>query len=87
MPSVPLPDKPDEVELGEETVKKMLTELMLEIELETITGTSVDFIRSLNSYFHQKGRLSPKQQFYLRKHYVKAFPDVLGTGGDGGESA
>jgi len=50
------------------SIKAMLDDLMLEIDLETVKY-SEDFIKSLNDQFKQKGILSDKQEIALRKVY------------------
>ena len=67
----------EEESLDEATIKRYIQELTLEIQLETIKGNTADFIKSLAGYYKAWGRLSPKQQFYLKKSYLRAFPDHL----------
>ena len=50
------------------SVKAMLDDLMLEIDLGTVRF-SEDFIKSLNTQFRQTRTLSEKQELALRKVY------------------
>ena len=54
--------------LSNVSIKAMLDDLMLEIDMETLKY-SVDFVKDLNRFFKERGFLSEKQETALRKIY------------------
>jgi hypothetical protein len=54
--------------LSQVSIKAMLDDLMLEIDIGALRY-GVDFIKSLNDQFKDRGSLSEKQEAALRKIY------------------
>lgn len=54
--------------MSQVSVKAMLDDLMLEIDIDALRY-SVDFVKDLNRSFKQYGRLTDKQEAALRKIY------------------
>ena len=54
--------------LSEVSIKAMLEDLLLEIDLDTLKY-SQEFIKDLNQFYKERGFLTEKQQIALRKIY------------------
>lgn len=57
--------------MNKESVDGMLKDLMYEVEIETIQGSTATFIKSLNEGFKQYGSLTEKQESALRRIFVQ----------------
>lgn len=54
---------------GEAAIEGMLTDLMYEIDLETLEGGTAAFIQSLHTSRRERGYLTEKQEAALHKVY------------------
>ena len=59
--------------MNQASIEGMLKDLMYEVDLETITGSTAEFIKSLNSQFSIYCSISPKQEAALRKIFIEFF--------------
>lgn len=66
----------NEINLPKETLDRMFTDLRTEVQLEVVTGRDKEFTESLWAYYTDRGRLTPKQQFYFKKLYLKFFGEM-----------
>lgn len=63
----------NEASFTEEQVRTMLRKLTSAQAKEALSASSRSFVLSLNQQYYSRGKLTPRQQYYLHLNYTQVF--------------